>query len=184
MANEIEYELPFTGQEIEERLVKAGDAVLFTKQTLTDEQKAQARENIGAAAVGEGGSGGGVFYVDVGVNVTTEDITEITTIGESNKTLAEVSAAYSSGQNIVLRVNWLGVPVLMPMVFLEESLAFFTAFVGSVTDGMPDSVYSAVMADDSSVLINAREITVGGVTDEHINSLIDAKLGVIENGTY
>lgn len=24
----------------------------------------------------------------------------------------------------------------------------------------------------------------GGVTDEHINSLIDAKLGVIENGTY
>lgn len=23
-----------------------------------------------------------------------------------------------------------------------------------------------------------------GVTDEHINSLIDAKLGVIENGTY
>ena len=24
----------------------------------------------------------------------------------------------------------------------------------------------------------------GGVTDDHINSLIDAKLGVIENGTY
>ena len=133
---------------------------------------------------GSGGSGGGVFYVDVDVNVTTEDITEITTIGEANKTLAEVSAAYNAGQNIVLRVNWLGVPVLMPMAFLEESLAFFTAFIGAVTDGMPDSVYSAVMADDSSVLINAREITVGGVTDEHINSLIDAKLGVIENGTY
>lgn len=32
------------------------DAVRFTKQTLTDEQKAQARENIGAAA--ESGSGG------------------------------------------------------------------------------------------------------------------------------
>ena len=55
MANEIEYELPFTGQEVEERLIKAGDAVLFTKQTLTDAQKAQARENIGAVAPGEGG---------------------------------------------------------------------------------------------------------------------------------
>ena len=34
-------------------------AVYTVKQTLTDEQKAQARENIGAAAPGEGGGGGG-----------------------------------------------------------------------------------------------------------------------------
>jgi hypothetical protein len=33
----------------------AGNAVLYTPQTLTEEQKAQARENIGASAVGQGG---------------------------------------------------------------------------------------------------------------------------------
>ena len=44
--------------------------VLYTKQDLTPEQQDQARKNIGAAAVGEGGGGGltaeivdGVFYL-------------------------------------------------------------------------------------------------------------------------
>lgn len=44
----------------------AADAVTYTAQTLTDEQKAQARENIGAAAAGEGGGNAG--------NVTWDDI--------------------------------------------------------------------------------------------------------------
>ena len=35
----------------------SADAVLYTEQTLTEEQKAQARANIGAAAAGEIGSG-------------------------------------------------------------------------------------------------------------------------------
>lgn len=47
---ENEYELSFTAKEIDERLTKAGSAVLYTQQTLTEEQKAQARQNIGAAA--------------------------------------------------------------------------------------------------------------------------------------
>ena len=44
------------------------NAVLYTEQSLTDEQKAQARENIGAAAIGEGGggesSGNAVLYTE------------------------------------------------------------------------------------------------------------------------
>lgn len=41
------------------------NAVLFTEQSLTDEQKAQARENIGAAAIGEGGSSeNAVLYIE------------------------------------------------------------------------------------------------------------------------
>ncbi len=35
--------------------------VLYKEQTLTEDEKAQARANIGAAAVGEGGGGGGVL---------------------------------------------------------------------------------------------------------------------------
>jgi hypothetical protein len=46
----------------------AADAVTYTAQTLTDEQKAQARENIGAAAVGEGGGEvGDITWDDIGV---------------------------------------------------------------------------------------------------------------------
>ncbi len=38
-------------------LQHSDEVVRYTEQTLTEEQKAQARENIGAAAVGEGGGG-------------------------------------------------------------------------------------------------------------------------------
>lgn len=48
-----EYHLTYTAAEIDERLGKAGNAVLYTKQSLGEEQKSQARANIGAAAIGE-----------------------------------------------------------------------------------------------------------------------------------
>ena len=41
------YKLSFTAKEIEDRLTSAGNSVLFTEQALTEEQKAQARANIG-----------------------------------------------------------------------------------------------------------------------------------------
>lgn len=49
MANE--HKLSFTAADIEERLRKAGDAVLCTEQSLSPEQQAQARANIGATSV-------------------------------------------------------------------------------------------------------------------------------------
>lgn len=52
--------------------VVAPDTVLFIRQKLTEAQKAQARENIGAAAPGEGGGSGGGSYV-----LTDEDKAEI-----------------------------------------------------------------------------------------------------------
>lgn len=46
----------------------AADAVTYTAQTLTEEQKQQARENIGAAAVGEGGGEvGDITWDDISV---------------------------------------------------------------------------------------------------------------------
>lgn len=43
-----EYKLSYTAEQIDERLGVAGNAVTYTPQTLSEEQKAQARENIGA----------------------------------------------------------------------------------------------------------------------------------------
>lgn len=51
MENENEYELSFTAEEVDERLRKAGEAVLSTEQTITPEQQAQATKNIGAVPV-------------------------------------------------------------------------------------------------------------------------------------
>ena len=45
-----QYTLKYTGEQIDENLTKAGNAVLFTSQTLTESQKTLARENIGAVS--------------------------------------------------------------------------------------------------------------------------------------
>lgn len=47
------YPLSYTGEEIDARLEMAGNAILFTEQELTEEQKAQARANIGAISQSE-----------------------------------------------------------------------------------------------------------------------------------
>lgn len=48
MENKKEYALSFTAEQINVNLGNAENAILHTKQTLTPEQQAQARENIGA----------------------------------------------------------------------------------------------------------------------------------------
>ena len=55
-----------TEEYVNEKIAEAGlggdvpkSVLLYTEQTLTEEQKEQARENIGAAAAGEGGGGSG-----------------------------------------------------------------------------------------------------------------------------
>ena len=45
-----EHKLSYTAAEIDERLGKAGDAVLYIEQTLSPEQQAQARSNIGVSS--------------------------------------------------------------------------------------------------------------------------------------
>ena len=48
-----EYKLSFSAEEIDNRLNLAGNAILYTEQNLTEEQKAQARANIGAISKDE-----------------------------------------------------------------------------------------------------------------------------------
>lgn len=48
-----EYKLPYTASEISERLGMVSNTVLYTNQSLTDEQKELARSNIGAQAQGD-----------------------------------------------------------------------------------------------------------------------------------
>jgi len=48
-----EYKLSYTAQQIDEKLGEINNVVKYTQQTLTDEQKAQARENISAVSIEE-----------------------------------------------------------------------------------------------------------------------------------
>ena len=75
------YKLSYTAKEIDDKLGEIDNAVKITAQTLTDEQKAQARANIGAAAVGEAGGGGGAAQID------WADITNKPVITEGGDTL-------------------------------------------------------------------------------------------------
>ena len=75
------YKLSYTAKEIDDKLGEIDNVVKITAQTLTDEQKAQARANIGAAAVGEAGGGGGAAQID------WADITNKPVITEGGDTL-------------------------------------------------------------------------------------------------
>lgn len=54
---------------LEQNVGSVEGAVLYTEQTLTPEQKAQARANIGAAKAGEGGGGGSSIEIDATLSV-------------------------------------------------------------------------------------------------------------------
>ena len=133
---------------------QVGNAVLYTEQNLTATQKAQARQNIGAAAVGEGvGSGGGSITVDDALNpnstnpVQNKVITSL--VGEINQILAG----------------------LTPDAELSPTS----------TNPVQNKV---IYAQLEQAMVALQNILNAIPTDAHINALIDAKLGVIENGAY
>lgn len=88
------------------------DAVTYTPQTLTEEQKSQARTNIGA--------GQPVFAV----NVTPTPYDNYT----ADKTAAEIEAAYQAGRTIVCRMTWIfggsGRPVELTLKSRVEERVF------------------------------------------------------------
>lgn len=89
------------------------DAVTYTPQTLTEEQKSQARTNIGA--------GQPVFAVNV---------TEVSEDGgyTADKTAAEIEAAYQAGRTIVCKTQarfLIGyIPVELPLVSRNQERVF------------------------------------------------------------
>lgn len=174
------------------------NAVLYVAQSLTAEQKARARANIGAAAIGEGGGSGGsgggssdVVYVTATVE-NTDDADEVRfTANRSSDEITEL--ALGDLLPVVLRFPYWHVNGNA----FYCNLALVTADSGSVTfsgaiekdDGTAEVITAYIEGDDDYCIARRHPVggsggSGGGVTDEHINSLIDEKLGVIENGTY
>ena len=144
------YEKPDTGipktdleQSVQTSLDKADTAISYDSQTLTEEQKSQARTNIGA--------GQPVFVVNVTGTVDNNCT--------ADKTATEIEAAYQAGRTIVCR--WVvpfivsGMPVELPLksrvkervfIFAVDQLVkkqIFTITVEISDSGVNPSVVSA-----------------------------------------
>ena len=144
------YEKPDTGipktdleQSVQTSLAKADAAISYDSQTLTEEQKSQARTNIGA--------GQPVFVVNVTGTVDNNCT--------ADKTATEIEAAYQAGRTIVCR--WVvpfivsGMPVELPLksrvkervfIFAVDQLVkkqIFTITVEISDSGVNPSVVSA-----------------------------------------
>lgn len=130
------------------------DAVTYTPQTLTEEQQAQARTNIGA--------GQPVFAVNV---------TEVSQGGgyTADKTAAEIEAAYQAGRTIVCKTQaefWIAsIPVELPLMSRNQERVFIFAVDQLVRNGI---FTITVNISDSGVevstdMVEIYEQPVGGI---------------------
>ena len=143
------YEKPDTGipktdlaADVQTSLDKADTSISYNSQTLTEEQQAQARTNIGA--------GQPVFVV----NVTEVEIDNYT----ADKTAAEIEAAYQAGRTIVCRMTWwlggIGIPVELPLVSRKQERLFAFAVDQLVMENGISAISAiAVNISDSEVKV-------------------------------
>lgn len=122
--------------------LEAPAAVLYTEQELTNEQKAQARKNIGAGT-GTGDVTAAAIETALGykpvnafyVTVTPASSGDQTT-GTADKTDAEIYAAYAAGSAVFCRVasegHFFGHPATLPIfAAVKDGDNYMFAFCGS-----------------------------------------------------
>lgn len=104
------------------------DAVLYTAQTLTDEQKKQARENIGASVFWVTLSKSGSAYI-------------------ADKTFAEINAAYEAGLNVMVKYTG-DMLQCAPIVAVDASVSA-AVFSSVVVSGDNILLYQIVYANNT-----------------------------------
>ena len=109
----------------------AKDSIKYTEQTLTDAQKAQAISNIGAVAKLQGSANSGKFLTvgaDGNVSANGSPTFHVTISKENNanvsdKTVAEIKAAYQSGRSVVADIDGL----ILPLLSVSDEFVAFCA---------------------------------------------------------
>lgn len=144
------------------------DAIRYAPQTLTEEQKAQARENIGA------------ITVPLYVNLTMTNVNGKEGYGDVDKTDAEIEEAYQEGREIYCVVTLAEIPLLCPLaarvydgvvwlfnlVGLMPNAANATAGYVMVSGGMGQfkMVTMPNTGDIPKTLPNPYSLTINGTT--------------------
>ncbi len=145
-----EYKLSYTGSEINSKLGKVDEAVCYTTQTLTDDQKSQARANIGAM---------GEEAIENLVVTAIANANELTNI---SATFEEIYEAYNAGRNINLHIQTpSGSTTMLPCTSIDADNAFFDAVTAIAGENTINS--AIIFSDDTS---NYTSSVVGGVTEE------------------
>lgn len=125
------------------------DAVTYTPQTLTEEQKSQARTNIGA--------GQPVFAVNLTLGVGEDGRDKYT----ADKTAAEIEAAYQAGRTIVCKTQAqfiIGyIPVELPLVSHNQERVFIFAVDQLVGSGI---FTITVEISDSGVKVSTKAANI------------------------
>ena len=113
----------------------SADAVLYTPQTLTDEQKKQARENVDAAS-------------DFVINATTNDSGTVTV----DKTFAQIREAINTGKRALMRIGGDNYGNEMQLVsYTENTFVFGVMITGP---GRLDYYEVSLYASDLPVTVN------------------------------
>lgn len=193
-------------EKIPQEYLPDNNAVQYTEQTLTEEQKAQARQNIGAAAVGDSGGSGGVTswndlpgkpfgseFVDI-LPETTVDIDSDAGFG-----VIPAELALEVGKEYAIMYNGVEYRVSNGMEFGGQ---FYIGNIGVLAEGLPITeepfviVYSIIGEDDAgnslygwaivpldgsaSVTLSIRGEVVTQIPDKYIPSracVIDVDIG-------
>ena len=103
----------------------------------------------------------------------------------ADKTFDEIKAAYEAGQLPYVVYGGNTIYTFSFCYFASEQMFMDFERYNIVDDTLKNEalrIYSFVTGSGSNVVRQIYEFNVP--TDEHINSLIDIKLGVIENGSY
>lgn len=155
----------------------AADAVLFTPQTLTEEQKAQARENIGAAA------GVGLPYFGLTATTIALNGEEVELAEEDKNALFSIIEAMSSAGKIlplVIAIPLADIMFTTVLSVLSIAAEGHISYAGNiVTPGVMLSVGLTVNPDGSAVIAVSEEYISGGDTEA-----IAAELEGILNAEY
>ena len=153
-----EYKLSYTAEEIDEKLSEIDNAVLYIGQELTDTQKEQARENIGAASVEQIASAiptalknpqpltvnGQSYDGSEAVQLTLEPliVTNEITGSDTNYNLSEMYAAHEANRPVYY--EWDG--YLLP----------------TVSAGIDKWLFSGVVDDSNQLMVEVVRTSDGG----------------------
>ena len=166
------------------------DSVLYTAQTLTDEQKKQARDNVDAA-IG-----------DFSVTATIQNFPTCTL----DKTFDQIQEAISKGKRVFARINFSGNDYILELLSSTSTEIQFTAFNYNNALNKADAYKLVVSADKSelaagsAVMLNAynamnqvemaagpsldMEIATKKYVDDHLSGApITIKLGTVNAAT-
>lgn len=143
-----EFKLPYTGQEISNKLGKVDEAVRYTSQTLTDAQKSQARANIGA------------MDEEAIENLVVTAIANANELTNISATFEEIYEAYNAGRNISLHIQTpSGTTTMLPCTSIDADSAFFDA-VSSIAG--QNTIHSVIISSDDTSMYVSSLIDGGG----------------------